>query len=77
MGNLRFVYLYSHPPLGDSPTQKSGVLPDKDFAFAALQPSSPSENARLFRTRFMAARELVADDENTPNTDAAISQFAA
>jgi len=35
------------------------------------------ENARLSRPRFMAARELVADDENKPIRDAAILQFVA
>jgi len=35
------------------------------------------ENARLSRPRFMAARELVADDENEPIRDAAILQFVA
>jgi hypothetical protein len=56
--------------------KKWGSFPYSENQNSPLQPGAAHENARLFRSRFMAEWELVADDENTPNTDAARSQLA-
>jgi hypothetical protein len=37
--------------LGDSPAQKSGILPDAKSAFLTLQPSHVIQNSRLIRPR--------------------------
>jgi hypothetical protein len=49
-------------------------MSDLDFHFT---PPWKQRECALIRTPFMAEWELVADDENTPNTDVASPQFAA
>ena len=57
-------HINSHSSLGEFWHKNRGYPYPKRRSFS-LQPTAPNENVRLRRTRFMAAWELVADDENT------------